>query len=119
MTNNELIQKSIKVLFLRGSGVVLLFLFTMFLTNYYSAELVGKYDFVRATIMILSGASLIGTNQSIIYYSGFLKSKSTWSLLKVHQTYFLPFLVSNFCINLWDLALVTFLVLTVKNIFNQ
>ena len=75
MTKNELIQKSIKVLFLRGSGVVLLFLFTMFLTNYYSAELVGKYDFVRATIMILSGVSLIGTNQSIIYYSGFLKSK--------------------------------------------
>ena len=67
MISNELIQKSIKVLFLRGSGVVLLFLFTVFLTNYYSAELVGKYDFVRATIMILSGVSLIGTNQSIIY----------------------------------------------------
>lgn len=82
MTNNELIQKSIKVLFLRGSGVVLLFLFTMFLTNYYSAELVGKYDFVRATIMILSGASLIGTNQSIIYYSGFLKSKKSLQYIK-------------------------------------
>ena len=76
MTKNGLIQKSIKVLFLRGSGVVLLFLFTMFLTNYYSAELVGKYDFVRSTIMILSGVSLIGTNQAIIYYSGFLKSKN-------------------------------------------
>ena len=82
MTNNELIQKSIKVLFLRGSGVVLLFLFTMFLTNYYSAELVGKYDFVRSTIMILSGVSLIGTNQAIIYYSGFLKSKNSLESIK-------------------------------------
>ena len=82
MTNNELIQKSIKVLFLRGSGVVLLFLFTVFLTNYYSAELVGKYDFVRATIMILSGVSLIGTNQSIIYYSGFLKAKNSLQSIK-------------------------------------
>ena len=82
MTNNELIQKSIKVLFLRGLGVVLLFLFTMFLTNYYSAELVGKYDFVRSTIMILSGVSLIGTNQAIIYYSGFLKSKNSLESIK-------------------------------------
>ena len=82
MTKNGLIQKSIKVLFLRGSGVVLLFLFTMFLTNYYSAELVGKYDFVRSTIMILSGVSLIGTNQSIIYYSGFLKSKKSLQSIK-------------------------------------
>jgi O-antigen/teichoic acid export membrane protein len=63
-----LIQQSIKVLFIRGSGVVLLFVFSLFLTNYYSAELVGKYDFVRAIIMILSGVSLVGTNQSIIYY---------------------------------------------------
>ena len=82
MTKNGLIQKSIKVLFLRGSGVVLLFLFTMFLTNYYSAELVGKYDFVRSTIMILSGVSLIGTNQAIIYYSGFLKSKNSLESIK-------------------------------------
>ena len=82
MTKDGLIQKSIKVLFLRGSGVVLLFLFTMFLTNYYSAELVGKYDFVRSTIMILSGASLIGTNQAIIYYSGFLKSKNSLESIK-------------------------------------
>jgi len=82
MIQQELIQKSIKVLFIRGSGVVLLFLFSLFLTNYYSAELVGKYDFVRATIMILSGVSLIGTNQSIIYYSGVLNSKKSLQSIK-------------------------------------
>ena len=82
MTKDGLIQKSIKVLFIRGSGVILLFLFSLFLTNYYSAELVGKYDFVRATIMILSGASLVGTNQSIIYYSGLLNSKNSLQSIK-------------------------------------
>ena len=82
MTKDGLIQKSIKVLFIRGSGVILLFLFSLFLTNYYSAELVGKYDFVRATIMILSGVSLVGTNQSIIYYSGFLNSKNSLQSIK-------------------------------------
>jgi len=71
---------------IRGMGVILLFLFSLFLTNYYSAEQVGQYDFVRATIMILSGASLIGTNQSLIYYSGFLNSKN--SLKSIKDIYF-------------------------------
>ncbi len=81
-----LLKKSFGVLLIRGMGVILLFLFSLFLTNYYSAEQVGQYDFVRATIMILSGASLIGTNQSLIYYSGFLNSKN--SLKSIKDIYF-------------------------------
>ena len=86
MVREGLLKKSFGVLFIRGTGVILLFLFSLFLTNYYSAEQVGEYDFVRATIMILSGASLIGTNQSLIYYSGFLNSKN--SLKSIKNIYF-------------------------------
>jgi len=86
MVREGLLKKSFGVLFIRGIGVTLLFLFSLFLTNYYSAEQVGEYDFVRATIMILSGASLIGTNQSLIYYSGFLNSKN--SLKSIKNIYF-------------------------------
>jgi len=86
MMREGLLKKSFRVLFIRGLGVILLFLFSLFLTNYYSAEQVGEYDFVRATIMILSGASLIGTNQSLIYYSGFLNSKN--SLKSIKNIYF-------------------------------
>ena len=86
MVREGLLKKSFGVLFIRGIGVILLFLFSLFLTNYYSAEQVGEYDFVRATIMILSGASLIGTNQSLIYYSGFLNSKN--SLKSIKNIYF-------------------------------
>ena len=68
MISIGILKKSVKVLFIRGAGVLLLFMLSLFLTNFYSPEDVGRYDFVRATIMILSGASLIGTNQSIIYY---------------------------------------------------
>ena len=82
MVREGLLKKSFGVLFIRGLGVILLFLFSLFLTNYYSAEQVGQYDFVRATIMILSGASLIGTNQSLIYYSGFLNSKKSLNSIK-------------------------------------
>jgi len=117
MTNNELIQKSIKVLFLRGSGVVLLFLFTVFLTNYYSAELVGKYDFVRATIMMLSGASLIGTNQSIIYYSGFLKSKKSLQSIKNIYIKMLT-MTTAFCL-LFALGYVMFTEQFINELFNK
>ena len=82
MISIGILKKSIKVLFIRGAGVLLLFMLSLFLTNFYSPEDVGRYDFVRATIMILSGASLIGTNQSIIYYSGVLKSKNSLSFIK-------------------------------------
>ena len=117
MTNNELIQKSIKVLFLRGSGVVLLFLFTVFLTNYYSAELVGKYDFVRATIMMLSGASLIGANQSIIYYSGFLKSKK--SLQSIKNIYIKMLTMTTALCLLFALGYVMFTEQFINELFNK
>ena len=82
MISIGILKKSVKVLFIRGAGVFLLFMLSLFLTNFYTPEDVGRYDFVRATIMILSGASLIGTNQSIIYYSGVLKSKNSLSFIK-------------------------------------
>ena len=69
MDKNVFIKDSLNVLLLRVSGIILMFLLSLFLTNSFSAETVGEYDFVRSTLMILSGASLLGTNQAIIYYS--------------------------------------------------
>ena len=54
-----------------------MFGFTLFITNFYSAENVGRYDFVRSTLMVLGGISLMGTNQSIIYYSGLLNARKS------------------------------------------
>ena len=82
MHNSKLTKNSLNVLALRFGGVALMFCLSLFLTNYYSAEIVGQYDFVRSTIMILSGISLIGTNQAIIYYSGVLTSKNSFGSIK-------------------------------------
>lgn len=71
MFNSKLIKNSLNVLLLRVSGVALMFFLSLFLTNFYSANLVGQYDFVRSTIMILSGFSLLGTNQAIIIIQEF------------------------------------------------
>ena len=117
MIKAGLIQQSIKVLFIRGSGVVLLFVFSLFLTNYYSAELVGKYDFVRSIIMILSGVSLVGTNQSIIYYSGLLNSKN--SLHSIKKIYVKMLMMTTGICLLFALGYAIFTEQFINEIFNK
>src|SRR5690606_36522171 len=78
----NLVNRSLKVLFIRILGLLLFFGLSMFLTNYYSPELVGKYDFARSLIMVVGGICLLGTNQAIIYYSGMLKSLNSSGTLK-------------------------------------
>ena len=117
MIKAGLIQQSIKVLFIRGSGVVLLFVFSLFLTNYYSAELVGKYDFVRSIIMILSGVSLVGTNQSIIYYSGLLNSKN--SLHSIKKIYVKMLMMTTGICLLFALGYAMFTEQFINEIFNK
>ena len=83
MSIKNLTQKSFSVLIIRSFGVLLLFGFTLFITNFYSAEDVGRYDFVRSTIMVLGGLALMGTNQSIIYYSGRLKARNSVESIRI------------------------------------
>ena len=73
-----------------------MFFLSLFLTNSFSAEIVGQYDFVRSSLMILSGASLLGTNQAIIYYSGVLTSNKSFGSIK--SIYFkMNFLILTVC----------------------
>jgi len=76
------VNKSLKVLLLRGGGVVLFFSLTLFLTNFFPTEEVGKYDFTRSILLIIGGLCLLGMDQSIIYFSGALKSSNQLGELK-------------------------------------
>lgn len=80
---NQLINKSIKVLLLRMLGVILFFSITLFITNYFDPELVGAYDYSRSLLTILSAISVLGMNQSILYYSGVLSSKKALPEIKL------------------------------------
>lgn len=82
LSKDGIINKSIKVLLIRIVGVILFFSLTLFLTNFFSAQEVGKYDFSRSFLIILGGIATIGMNQSILYYSGYLTSKQALSSLK-------------------------------------
>ncbi len=86
MPIKDLTKKSLYVLIIRSIGVLLLFAFTLFITNYFSAVDVGRYDFVRSVVMVLGGIALMGTNQSIIYYSGLLKARN--SIESIRAVYF-------------------------------
>ena len=55
------VSKSLKVLFLRVGGVILFFSLTLFLTNNFPTEEVGKYDFTRSLLLILGGLCLLCT----------------------------------------------------------
>ena len=89
MLLKELTKKSLSVFIIRIIGVFVLFIFTLFITNFFTAENVGRYDFVRSTLMIAGGIALMGTNQSIIYYSGLLKARN--SMGSIRKIYFKMF----------------------------
>ncbi|WP_348746113.1 MATE family efflux transporter [Tenacibaculum sp. 190524A02b] len=44
------------------------------MTNNYSASLVGKYDFIRSFLLVVGSICLLGTDHSILYFSGKLSS---------------------------------------------
>tara|TARA_Y100000385_G_scaffold282863_1_gene338005 strand:- start:7760 stop:9040 length:1281 start_codon:yes stop_codon:yes gene_type:complete len=117
MFKNFFIKNSLNVLLLRASGILLMFLLSLFLTNLFSAEIVGQYDFVRSFLMILSGASLLGTNQAIIYYSGILTSNKSFG--SIRSIYFkMNFLILIACAILYTPLLVIDKE-TINQIFNK
>jgi len=117
MFKNFFIKNSLNVLLLRASGVLLMFLLSLFLTNSFSAEIVGQYDFVRSFLMILSGASLLGTNQAIIYYSGILTSNKSFG--SIRSIYFkMNFLILIACTILYT-PLLAIDKETINQIFNK
>ena len=61
---------ALRVLILRVLGVIFLFGITLYLTNFYPAEVVGAYEFTRSSLFLIGGVTLLGTDQSILFFSG-------------------------------------------------
>ncbi|WP_343696166.1 MATE family efflux transporter [Flavobacterium sp.] len=82
ISKNSFLKQSLSTLFLRIFGVLLLFGFTVFLTKNYSPKLVGQYDFVRSFLLAAGSICMLGFDQSILYFKGFLVSKNAVEQLK-------------------------------------
>ena len=80
--SNSFLKQSIVTLFLRISGALLLFGFTVFLTKSYSPKIVGQYDFSRTFLLVVGSICLLGFDQSILYFKGRLASKKSLEELK-------------------------------------
>ncbi|RZJ64625.1 MAG: polysaccharide biosynthesis protein, partial [Flavobacterium sp.] len=84
--SDKFIVQSIRTMMLRVLGVMVLFGFTFFITNNYPARIVGQYDFVRSFLLIVGSLCLLGTDQSVLYYSGRLRSSnSIHELMSVYK----------------------------------
>lgn len=79
---NPFLKQSLSTLFLRIFGVLLLFGFTVFLTKNYTPKLVGQYDFVRSFLLAAGSICMLGFDQSILYFKGFLVSQNAVEQLK-------------------------------------
>lgn len=79
---NPVVLQSLKTMFLRIIGVVALFGFSLFLTQNYDPKIIGQLDFIRMVLLVLSSICVLGTDQSIIYFTGILKSKNELEKLK-------------------------------------
>jgi O-antigen/teichoic acid export membrane protein len=79
---NPFLKQSLSTLFLRILGVLLLFGFTVFLTKNYTPKLVGQYDFVRSFLLAAGSICMLGFDQSILYFKGFLVSQNAVEQLK-------------------------------------
>lgn len=80
---NPFVLQSLKTMFLRIIGVVTLFGFSLFLTHNYDPKIIGQFDFIRIVLLVLSSICVLGTDQSILYFTGILKSKNEIQKLKV------------------------------------
>jgi len=91
---NSLVNKSIKVFFIRISGVILFFGLTLFLTNNFDPSLVGQYDFSRSLLIFLGALSVFGMHQSVIYYGGYLASiDNLWYIKRIYYKMVLMILI--------------------------
>ncbi|MDY0780407.1 MATE family efflux transporter [Tenacibaculum sp. IB213877] len=81
--DNNLTQKTLIVFILRFLGIGLLFVTTLYITNNFSVDIVGKYDFVRTFLLVFGSLALLGTEHSILFFSGILISENNLSEIKI------------------------------------
>ena len=85
INKNEFMLQSINTMILRIIGVATLFGFTLFLTKNYDPKIIGQYDFIRTYLLVLGSICILGTDQSILYFTGLLKSRN--KLFKLKEIY--------------------------------
>lgn len=80
--SDSLVKQSFITLILRVFGVVTLFGFTLFLTRNFPANIVGQFDFARIVLLLFGSIALLGTEQSVLFFTGKLKAINSFFVIK-------------------------------------
>lgn len=87
--SDKIFLKSLITFGLRGFGILFLFGFTILMTRNFDPSSIGEYEVVRVFLLIVGSIALLGTDSSIIYFSGRLKGEDSFHMLK--STYYQMF----------------------------
>ena len=94
--DNPLIASSINTMGLRIVGIVTLFGFTTYLAHHYDPKIIGQYDFIRTYLLVIGSVCILGTDQSILYFSGILRSRGINADIKsIYTKMFLLILIMS------------------------
>ena len=67
---------------LRGVGVLFLFGISLLMTNNFPPTVVGEYEFIRVFLLVFGSLCLLGTDVSILFFSGKLKALHSFEEIK-------------------------------------
>lgn len=79
---NKMLRQSIYTFMLRVFGVIIFFGFMLFITRNYSADRVGEFEFVRMFMLVTGSICLLGTDISILYFSGRFKALDSFHSIR-------------------------------------
>lgn len=82
----SLLRSSVLVTFLKGSGALFNFITLILITNFFSEDVVGQFNYLNSMILLLGAIALLGTNESFFYYTGRLESENAF--YKIKEIYF-------------------------------
>nr|WP_321221281.1 MATE family efflux transporter [uncultured Psychroserpens sp.] len=91
-------KKSISVLFIKVSGIVLQFIAIFIITNNASEVLFGKFNFMSYALILCGAICLLGMNNSFLQFSGKLQAQDSFNQIVSLYWRMFVILVANFII---------------------
>lgn len=99
--NNKLLKESIIVLTIRAFGVALSFVTLLLMTNYFSNETVGEYNYLNSILIVLGSICLLGMNSSFLQFSGKLEALDNFQeIINIYRKKVLILVISYMALTL-------------------
>lgn len=75
---DQFFKKTFAVVIIKAIGAFLTFLSLILITNFFSEDIVGKYNYANTILVLLGSLCLLGMNNSFLLFSGKLKAQKSF-----------------------------------------